>query len=80
MNILTARITIDPAICGGRPCITGSRIWVSLVLDSLADGVSADVIRAEYPQLALEDIHAAIAYGADAARERIIPVASKSAA
>jgi uncharacterized protein (DUF433 family) len=80
MNNPAARITIDPAICGGRPCITGTRIWVSLILDLLADGMSGEDIRAEYPQLAPEDIHSAIAYGADAARERIVPIASQSAA
>jgi uncharacterized protein (DUF433 family) len=38
MNPLLERIAIDPETCGGRPCIKGTRIWVSLVLDFLADG------------------------------------------
>jgi uncharacterized protein (DUF433 family) len=71
---LLQRISIDPAVCGGKPCIRGTRIWVSLVLDLLANGMTAAEIRDEYPQLAHEDILAAIAYGAEAARERIIPV------
>src|SRR5262245_8903822 len=65
---LLDRITINPQICSGRPCINGTRIWVSLILDLLADGVTEDQIRADYPQLAHEDILAAIAYGAEAAR------------
>jgi uncharacterized protein (DUF433 family) len=68
------RISIDPQVCGGRPCIKGTRIWVSLVLDLLAQGMSETELRAEYPQLTREDVLAAIAYGAEAARERIIPV------
>ena len=74
MPNLLDRISIDPAVCGGKPCIKGTRIWVALVLDLLADGWSeADLLR-EYPGLTHEDILAAIAYGAEAARERIIPV------
>jgi uncharacterized protein (DUF433 family) len=74
MAKLLDRISIDPAVCGGKPCIRGTRIWVSLILDLLASGVSEAELRAEYPQLAHEDILAAIAYGAEAARERIIPL------
>ena len=79
MTATLDRISIDPAVCGGKPCIKGTRIWVSLILDLLASGMSeADVI-AEYPQLARVDILAAIAYGAEAARERIIPLPVESA-
>jgi uncharacterized protein (DUF433 family) len=74
MNPLLQRISIDPAICGGKPCIKGTRIWVSLILDFLAEGMSEAELLAEYPQLAHEDVLAAIAYGAEAARERVIPV------
>ena len=74
MNPLLARISIDPDICGGKPCIKGTRIWVSLILDTLADGVSEAELLADYPQLKREDILAAIAYGAEAARERVLPV------
>jgi uncharacterized protein (DUF433 family) len=74
MNALLERITIDPRICGGRPCIKGTRIWVSLILDLLADGVAEAELLAEYPQLTHEDVLAAIAYGAEIARERIVPV------
>lgn len=74
MNALLERITIDPAVCGGKPCIKGTRIWVSLVLDFLADGMTEIELLAEYPQLVHEDVLAAIAYGAEAARERVVPV------
>jgi uncharacterized protein (DUF433 family) len=74
MNALLERIAINPEICGGKPCIRGTRIWVSLVLDNLADGMSESELRAEYPELAHEDVLAAIAYGAEAARERIVAI------
>jgi len=74
MNALLRRIAIDPEVCGGKPCIKGTRIWVSLILDFLADGVTEAELLAEYPQLIHEDVLAAIAYGAEAARERIVPV------
>jgi uncharacterized protein (DUF433 family) len=68
------RISIDPAVCGGKPCIRGTRIWVSLILDLLAGGMSETELLAEYPGLSHDDILAAIAYGAEAARDRVIPV------
>jgi uncharacterized protein (DUF433 family) len=74
MNPLLQRISIDPAICGGKPCIKGTRIWVSLILDFLAEGMSESELLAEYPQLVHEDVLAAIAYGAEAARVRFVPV------
>lgn len=74
VNPLLARIAINPEVCGGKPCIKGTRIWVSLVLDFLADGMTAAELLAEYPQLVHEDILAAIAYGAEAARERVVPI------
>jgi len=72
---LLARITIDPKICGGKPCIRGHRIWVSLILDLLSSGLSTDEVLVEYPQLTLEDIRACLAYGAEMARERTVHVA-----
>jgi uncharacterized protein (DUF433 family) len=79
MNPLLERITVDPAVCGGRPCIKGTRIWVSLILDFLADGMSEAELLAEYRQLTHDDMLAAIAYGAEAARERIVPVGTRAA-
>jgi uncharacterized protein (DUF433 family) len=74
MNALLQRICIDPNICFGKPCIRGTRIWVSLILDQLAAGATSEELLSNYPQLMHEDILAAIAYGAEAARERVIPV------
>lgn len=68
------RISIDPQICFGRPCIKGTRLWVSLILDMLAAGASEADVLADYPQLVAADIRAAMAYGAEVARERIVPV------
>lgn len=74
MNHLLDRISIDPAVCGGKPCIKGTRIWVSLILDMLASGTTEAELLADYPSLTHDDVLAAIAYGAEAARERVIPV------
>lgn len=71
---LLERISINPAVCGGKPCIIGTRIWVSLILDLLASGMTDREVRDEYPQLTYDDILAAIAYGAEASRERVIPL------
>jgi uncharacterized protein (DUF433 family) len=67
-------ISVNPNVCFGKPCIKGTRIWVSLILDLLAGGSTVDEILQECPQLAREDIQACIANGAEAARERYIPV------
>ena len=73
------RISIDPAVCGGRPCVRGTRIWVALILDLLAGGMSEAQLRVEYPELTHDDILAAIAYGAEASRARMIPLPLESA-
>ncbi len=79
MNPLLQRISVDPNICFGKPCIKGTRIWVSLLLDLLADGMTIKEIIAEYPQLTEEDIHAVIAYGAEMSRERYVDIPIESA-
>jgi uncharacterized protein (DUF433 family) len=56
--------SINPNICFGKPCVKETRIWVSLVLDFLSNGVSIEEILIEYPQLSVEDVRACIAYGA----------------
>ena len=80
MNPLLQRISIDPNVCFGKPCIRGTRIWVSLLLDFLASGMTIEEILAEYPQLTVEDIHAAIAYGAEMSRERYVDIPTESKA
>ena len=69
------RISRDPAICHGKPCIRGTRIMVSVVLDNLAAGLTPEQVVAEYPLLTLADIRAAVAYAADLAREEeLVPL------
>jgi len=79
MNPLLQRISIDPNVCIGKPCIRGTRIWVSLILDFLSNGMSFEEILEEYPQLSEEDIRAAIAYGAEMSRERYVEIAVEAA-
>lgn len=67
-NELLSRISIDPNICFGKPCIKGHRIWVSLILDYLAAGETIDSILEEYPGIEREDVLACIAYGAEMTR------------
>ena len=67
-------ITADPEVCHGKPCIKGTRIMVSAVLDNLAAGVPLDELLESYPSLTREAARAAIAYAADLARERIVPM------
>jgi uncharacterized protein (DUF433 family) len=71
---LLNRISIDPNICFGKPCIRGHRIWVSLILDLLAAGMTQAEIIDEYPGLTPEDIQACIAYGAEMTRERYVDI------
>jgi uncharacterized protein (DUF433 family) len=77
---LLQRISIDPNVCFGKPCIRGTRIWVSLILDFLASGMSQAEVIDEYPHLTHDDILAALAYGAEMSRERyvVIPVGPAS--
>ena len=70
---LLSRIAINPEICFGKPCIRGHRIWVSLVLDFLASGMTTREIMEEYG-LEEADILACIAYGAEMARERYVEI------
>ena len=63
MNYL-ARITINPAQCGGRPCIRGMRMRVKDLLDLLAAGVSPEGILQDYPYLEKEDIQAVLEFAA----------------
>ena len=62
MNPLLERISIDPNVCFGKPCIKGTRIWVSLILDFLSEGMTTEEIIAEYPYLEGDDIRAAIGF------------------
>ena len=65
------RITMDPNVCHGKPCIKGTRVMVSVVLDNLADQESHEAIMQGY-HISEVDIHAALRYAADLARDRVI--------
>lgn len=68
-------IVSDPQVCHGKPCVRGTRIMVSVILDNLAEGLSPDEIVAEYPPLTLDDVPAAITYAAMLAREEeLVPL------
>jgi uncharacterized protein (DUF433 family) len=71
---LLNRISIDPNICFGKACIRGTRIWVALIVENLADGVSEKELLEAYPQLTADDIRAALAYAAEVMRERVLPL------
>ncbi|MFQ5829128.1 MAG: DUF433 domain-containing protein [Candidatus Methylomirabilia bacterium] len=75
---LLNRVSVDPKVCAGKPCIRGTRIYISIILDGLAEGLTPEQIIDHYPQLALEDIRAALAYAAELARENVWKVASGS--
>lgn len=64
------RVQIDPAVCGGVPCIKGTRVMVSVVLDNLADGLTPAEVAAEYPPLTVADVRAALAFAADQVKSR----------
>jgi uncharacterized protein (DUF433 family) len=70
---LPLRISIDPEVCFGKPCVKGRRIWVSLVLDLLASGMKSEATMEEYG-LQEEDVLACIAYGAEMSRKRYVNV------
>lgn len=65
-------ITVDPEVCHGKPCIKGTRVMVSVILDNLAAGQAAEEIVESYPSVDREDVQAAIAYAAELARERVV--------
>ena len=66
-------ISVDPAVCHGKACIRGSRVMVSVVLDNLAAGETSEQIATAY-RLTVEDVQAAIAYAAELAKERYVPL------
>jgi len=72
---LLRRISVDPRICGGKPCIRGTRIYIAIILDGLAEGLTPEQIIDHYPQLTIEDIRATLAYAAELARENVWRIA-----
>ncbi len=71
---LLQRISIDPNVCFGKPCLRGHRIWVSLILDLLASGTTVEEVLEDYPQLNQDDIRACLAYASEMTRERTVQV------
>jgi len=65
-------ISIDPEIHHGEPCIKGTRVSASMIVESVARGMSVDEIISEYPQLSAESIQAALTYGSDIVWERLM--------
>jgi uncharacterized protein (DUF433 family) len=75
MDPLLSRITIDPSICHGKPCIRGLRYPVETILELLSSGMTPDEILADYEDLEPDDLPAAIAFAARLARtRRLVPV------
>lgn len=65
-------ITVDPAVCHGRACITGTRVLVTTVLDNLAAGLDTEEIIRSYPSVTAESVQATMCYAADLAKERVL--------
>jgi len=75
MNALLSRITIDPAVCHGKPCVRGLRYPVETLLELLSSGMTTDEILADYEDLERDDLLAALAFAARLARtRRLLPV------
>ena len=74
MNPLLNRISVNPNICFGKPCIRGTRIWVSLILDFIAAGDTIDDILEAYPHITRADVLACVAYGAAMSYENFVAV------
>ena len=68
------RITVDPAVMGGVPCLRGLRIPVATVVNMVAGGMTSQQIVAELPPLEIDDVAAALRFAADAVADREIPL------
>lgn len=66
---LLARVVVEPGVAGGKACIRGTRICVATILDGLAEGLSPEQLIDHFPQLTLEDVRVALAYGGALAQE-----------
>ncbi len=72
---LLRRIQVDPAVCDGKPCVRDTRIHIATILGGLAEGLTPEQIIGHYPQLTLDDIHAALAYASEEAEHPLAPPA-----
>lgn len=66
------RIAVDPAVCGGRPIVVGTRVRVSDILEMLAGGAGVDEIVADFPYLSADDVRAALGYAAAMADHPVV--------
>ena len=73
MKTLLSRITIDPAICHGKPCVRGLRYRVEMLLELLSSGMTIDNILVDYEDLERDDLLAVLAFAAQLARSRRLP-------
>ncbi len=67
-----SHISVDPKVCHGKPCVAGTRVMVSVILDNLAAGKTVEDITASYPSVSPEAVRALLAYAAELARERLV--------
>lgn len=68
---LLNRIVVDPNVCAGKACIRGTRVFVDIILDGLAEGLTPQELIDHYPHLTPMDIRAAVAYAAELSRENV---------
>lgn len=73
-NELLKRITHDPAVMGGRPCIRGMRVTVGMIVGLLAAGKTVGEVLSAYPYLTVEDVHAALTFAAWRSEEVELPL------
>jgi uncharacterized protein (DUF433 family) len=64
-------ISVDPKVCHGQPCVKGTRVLVTVILDELASGMSAEQIVGHHPSLSVAGVGAAAAYGAWLAKQEV---------
>ena len=67
-------ISVDPNVCHGQACISGTRVLVTVLLDNLADGMTVDEITESYPSVSADAVQATLHYAAELARERVAPL------
>jgi uncharacterized protein (DUF433 family) len=72
LKLVIERVTIDPKVMGGKPCIRGTRVTVGMIVGMMAEGHTRDEILKLYPYLEAEDVAQALAYAAMRAEEREI--------
>ncbi len=67
-------ISVDPNVCHGKVCISGTRVMVTVVLDNLAAGLTVEEIVESYPSVSADAVRAALHYAAELAKERVTPL------